>query len=270
MKIVSLVPVLLVFLLSHTRLIAQEGERILRNDFEKFYRAFDVTGGIIIFDEQQNNYLVYNKELVDKRLPPASTFKIVNSLIALETGAIGDENEVIRWDSVQRSFPGWNSDNNLTTAYKYSVVWFYQELARRTGPKQMRHWIDKVNYGNNDLSGGIDKFWLTGGLRISPAEQVKMLVRLNHSELPFSPKTIETVKKIMIAKETPDYTLRAKTGWRDEDARDIGWYVGYVVRGDKTYYFANCIMSPPENKNFAKARIEIVLNILKELKIIEE
>ncbi|HKB86194.1 MAG TPA: penicillin-binding transpeptidase domain-containing protein, partial [Ignavibacteriaceae bacterium] len=145
------------------------------NEWKIFYDNHKVTGCIVIYELNENKYVIYNKERCDQRFLPASTFKILNSLIALETGVIKDENEIIPWDSVARQFDKWNSDQTLRTAIKYSAVWAYQELARRIGQERMQHFVDTVRYGNCNIGGGIDHFWLDGALQISPIEQVEFL-----------------------------------------------------------------------------------------------
>ena len=242
-----------------------------RDDFKKYYDQFDVEGSFVLYDPQADKYIFYNQEQSEHTFSPASTYKICNSLIGLETGVIKDENFVIPWDSVTRQNPNWNSDHDLKTAFKNSTVWYYQELARRVGGQQMKYWLDKANYGNADTSGGIDKFWLTGGLRISPKQQIDFLKRLHDNQLPFSKRSVDIVKNIMIAKDTLHYVVRAKTGWGGQDNKDIGWYVGYLETKNKVYYFANCIQSSDiNNNNFANARIDIVYLILDDLKLIDK
>ena len=243
----------------------------IRTDFKKYYDQFSVEGSFALYDPQADKYIFYNKDQFGQDFSPASTYKICNSLIGLETGVINDENFVIPWDSVTRHNPKWNSDHDLKTAFKNSTVWYYQELARRVGGQQMKYWLDKANYGNADTSGGIDEFWLTGGLRISPQQQIEFLQRLHDNELPFSHRSMDIVKSIMIAKDTLDYVVRAKTGWSDEDKRMVGWYVGYIEKNGNTYYFVNCIQSTDFDKpDFAKARIDIAYQILDNLKLTAE
>jgi beta-lactamase class D len=250
---------------------AQKQTTEIREDFKKYYDQFNVDGSFVLYDPQTDKYIFYNQDQFEQTFSPASTYKICNSLIGLETGVIKDENFVIPWDSVTRQNPNWNSDQNLKTAFKNSTVWYYQELARRVGGQQMKYWLDKANYGNADTSGGIDKFWLTGGLRISPKQQIDFLKRLHNNELPFSQRSVDIVKNIMIAKDTLDYVVRAKTGWGRQDNKDVGWYVGYLETKDKVYYFANCIQSADlNNKDFANARIDIVYLILDDLKLTDK
>jgi beta-lactamase class D len=243
----------------------------IRDDFKKYYDKFNVDGSFVLYDQQQDKFIFYNMEQFNQNFSPASTFKICNSLIGLETGVIKDENFVIPWDSVTRQIPNWNSNQDLKTAFKNSTVWYYQELARRVGGQQMKFWLEKAHYGNADTTGGIDKFWLTGGLRISPEQQIDFLKRLHDNKLPFSNRSVDIVKKIMIAKDTLDYVVRAKTGWSDEEKRIVGWYVGYVEKNNNVYYFANCIQSSDlDNNDFARARIEIAYKILNDLKVTKE
>jgi len=163
----------------------------------------------------------------------------------------------------------WNKDQDLKAAFRNSTVPYFQELARRVGGKRMKYWLDKAKYGNADTSGGIDRFWLTGGLRITPEQQVKFLVRLYKNDLPFSTKSIDIVKVIMIAQDTIGFVLRAKTGWSEQDSKNIGWCVGYLETGAGTYFFSTCIQCADQaNPDFAKARREITLSILKTLKLL--
>ena len=131
----------------------------------------------------------------------------------------------------------------------------------------MQKFIDFTGYGNKDIDGGIDLFWLQGDLRITPQQQIDFLIKLHTDSLPFSKRTLDIVKDIMIFEKTDDYILRAKTGWAMRFNPGIGWFVGYVERENDFYFFA---MNININKNEdTEARISITKNILKELKIIE-
>lgn len=249
-------------------LYAQNQGTETRNDFKKYYDQFKVDGSFLLYDQNNNKYVVYNQAQTKEQFTPASTYKICNSLIGLETGVIQDENFVIQWDSVTRQNPKWNKDQDLKSAFRNSTVWYYQELARRVGAERMKYWLDKANYGNTDTSGGIDLFWLTGGLRISPEQEIDFLKRLYNNQLPFSQRTMDIVKNIMIFEQTAFYTIRSKTGWGEQDKKDIGWYVGYIETNGNVYYFANCIQtSDPNNNDFARARIDITTQILADLKL---
>ncbi|MBK9801210.1 MAG: class D beta-lactamase [Bacteroidetes bacterium] len=178
----------------------------IHNDFKKYYDQFNVEGSFVLYDRQADKYVFYNQNQYNQTFSPASTFKIFNSLIGLETGVINDKHFVIHWDSVARN-PVWDKDHDLQTAFTNSTVWYYQELARRVGEQRMKYWLDKSNYGNTDTSGGIDQFWLTGGLRISPKQQIDFLKQLHDNQLPFSKRSVDIVKDIMITKDTLGYVI---------------------------------------------------------------
>ncbi|RYU94563.1 class D beta-lactamase [Emticicia agri] len=239
-------------------------------DFSQYFKEKDVEGGFFLYDYQKKEYIVSDKAEFVRPTSPASTFKIPNSLIALETGVIKDENEVIKWDGQKRRIETWNTDHDLKNAYKNSTVWFYQELARRIGEKNYQQYLQALDYGNKDISAGLTTFWLGSSLNISPKNQIEFLVKLHEEKLPFSARTFEIVKRIMIREKTADYVLRAKTGWYDTPPKDIGWYVGYIEKKDNIYFFATRIYKPVEKDmpNFGADRIEITNTILKKLGII--
>jgi beta-lactamase class D len=165
---------------------------------------------------------------------PASTFKIPNSLIALETGAIPDESTVLKWDGRDRGSEGWNADQDMRTALRRSTVWFYQELARRVGAERMHDWLKRLAYGNRKATPRIDSFWLNGDLRITPNEQIEFLERLQRGKLPVSERSLRIVREILIVDRGPGWVLRAKTGSTGQPG--IGWYVGWVERDDGAAY----------------------------------
>lgn len=73
----------------------------------------------------------------------------------------------------------------------------------------------QVGYGNGKIGNqaDIDKFWLEGELRITPHQQIQFLRRFYNNDLPFSQRSLAIVKDILVVEKTPDYTIRAKTGW---------------------------------------------------------
>ena len=235
--------------------------------FSKYFDEYGHEGCFILYDLKNDLYTKYNPERCAERFIPASTFKIFNSLVGLETGVVKDEFEVFKWDSVKRFYDMWNQDLDMINAFKYSAVWYYQELARRIGEEKMQNYVSLNDYGNENISGGIDKFWLDGGLRISANEQIEMLIKLYHNELKFSNRSMEIVKRIMIYDETKNYTIRAKTGWALREEDQIGWFVGYIEKENNVYFFVTNLQSKKPEEGFV-SRKEITIKILKELKIL--
>jgi beta-lactamase class D len=239
-------------------------------DWGNYFEKEKVQGCFLLYNLQRDEYVSYNRGRVDTGFLPASTYKIFNSLVALETRAVRDETEVLKWDGIKRMFPAWDQDQNMREAIKNSTVWFYQEMARRIGQTRMQHYVNLAHYGNRNIGGGIDHFWLDGRLRITAKGQIDLLVKLHRNQLPFSPRAVNIVKDILINEKTDQYILRAKTGWAglgDKSAPQIGWWVGYIERGDKAYFFAmNIDIKEDED---AGARMNLTRNILREMKIIE-
>ncbi len=231
--------------------------------------ATGFVGTVLVYNLNDNSYQAAHAERIERPLIPASTFKILNSLIALETGVVADEGTVIPWDGIVSVRRELNRDLDLQTAFRLSSVAHYQELARRIGSERMQQFIDAVDYGNRDISGGTDQFWLTGGLRISPREQIDFLRRLYRGDLPFSVVTIDTVKEMMAAERTSDYAIRAKTGWAvlPEDS-NVGWWVGWVERGDQVDFFATVLEASAPDETFGPTREDITRTVLVELGVL--
>ncbi|MCT7960504.1 class D beta-lactamase [Laspinema sp. D1] len=250
---------------------APVSEEIAQNlNFEQHFQELGVEGSIIIA-ELNGNLWQHNPQRNQTAFPTASTFKIINSLIALETGVIPNELAVLTWDGIPRAIPTWNRDLNLREAFKLSAVWFYQVLARRIGYERMQQWITQVGYGNQNIGTkeDIDRFWLEGNLQITPQQQVQFLRRLYENDLPFSEQTLTLVKEIMIYEQTPDYTIRAKTGWfgfGDESLQNIGWFVGYVETKNNAYFFATNI--DVNKQEDGVARIELTRRCLQDMGVL--
>ncbi len=236
--------------------------------FKKHFQELGVDGSIIIYDLNKDRTYQHNPQRNQTTFLPASTFKILNSLISLETQVIPNELSILTWDGIDRKLPEWNRDLNMKEAIKVSAVWFYQVLARRVGHEQMQKWITQVGYGNQKIGGkeDIDKFWLEGKLRITPQAQIQFLRSLYKGELPFSKRSISIVKEIMIVEQTPDYIIRGKTGTIDNPQAPIGWYVGYLEKSKNAYFFATNI--DIRTKADAAARKELTRRCLKDLALI--
>lgn len=219
-----------------------------RSDWGPFFEGR--LGCFVLFDALAESYSVWNAERAQTDFLPASTFKIPNSLIALETGVVPDLDTVIPWDGIERPFKQWNCDHTLGSALRNSVVPVYQEIARRVGETRMQEWVDRLDYGNRDIRGGIDVFWLEGGLRITALEQIRFLRRLHAGELPFSSASQAFVRQILLNEETDLYRLYAKTGFALRVSPGVAWWVGWVDRGEQTWLFA-CNL---DASSFAEAR----------------
>ena len=259
MRIKGLTIVLILTLLG----LASCKEQKSTDNWKKFFQEKNVNGTFVLKNMDTNKTLIYNKERSDKEIVPASTFQILNSMIALQEASIASINDTIKWDGINRSFDLWNKDQTMKSALPISCVWFYQELAHRTGNEKMQEWIDNTNYGNKKIENKIDRFWLDGNLAISANEQIDFLEKLVKNELPFDKNIQETVKGILITDSTKKYIIHSKTGW----SQNIGWNVGYIETKDNVWIFALNI--DMENLSEGKLRQKLTYDILKEQKIIE-
>lgn len=233
------------------------------NSLKKYFDSAKVDGCFSMVNNQTGAVTVYNMKLDTQRVLPASTFKIVNSLIGLETGRITDEKMLIKWDGVKRWNEDWNKDLTMEEAFKVSAVNYYQEVARRIGRDTMKQWIDSLHYGNMNISGPIDSFWLNNTLKISPDEQLGLVKKLYFDKLPFQKRTQQIVRDVMLQEDNTQYKLSYKTGWGfDEMQNAIGWIVGWVEENRHVYFFVLLIKSPDKNIDMKNVRINILKNIL--------
>jgi beta-lactamase class D len=190
-----------------------------------------------------DDYLVISSDNTRSGEPmlPASTFKIPNSLIALETGVVEDpDKDVFKWDGITRPIEAWNRDHTMRSAIAASAVPVYQEIARRIGQERMQKYVDLLEYGNRDIGGGIDQFWLTGNLRIDPVQQVDFVDRLRRGVLPISKRSQDLVRDILPVTKVGDSTIRAKSGLlgAERGQASLGWMVGWAEKGSAQTVFA--------------------------------
>jgi beta-lactamase class D len=241
-------------------------------DLSPFFK--DTKGAFVLYDLKNDRYIRYNERRCRERFSPKSTFKIPNSLIGLETGVIRDADFVIPWNREkyppqdnwdQEPFKHWAQDHVLRSAIKYSVVWYYRELALRVGQQRMKKYVKAFAYGNEDISGGIDNFWLGGGLKISADEQVEFLKKFYAGRLPVSQRSTAIVKDILVLEKTPAYTLSAKTGGGSiAEGTYIGWFVGYLETQGNVYFFA-CNIEGTSYPEIREKRIDLTKRVLTEL-----
>lgn len=219
----------------------------------------------VIADRRLGKTFDSNPNLSRALFLPCSTFKIPNTLIGLETGVIPDENFVLPWDGVTRRFPAWNKDLNLREAIAASAVPYYQEVARRIGRDRMQTWLNRFGYGNRDISGPIDDFWLHGPLRITPLEQIAFLERLHKGELGIQPRNLTILKSIIRSEPAPGITMYSKTGWGFDLMPEVAWLVGWIEKDNQPSFFATIVTGTPSPKPLTQLRTELTLEHLRKL-----
>lgn len=224
-------------------------------------------GCFLLYDLKQDKYVVrHNEEQCQKRLPPMSTFKVPNALIGLDLGILQDENTTYKWDGIQYQIKEWEQDQTLATAMTYSAVWYFQKIASQVGEDAYKQYLDKFKYGNKDISDGLTTFWLGSSLKITAEEQIDFLNRMYRNQLPVSPKSLETVKKILVLEKLDDAELSGKTG--TAKGEKLGWFVGHLDSQGKEFTFVTNIEA--ESGATGRRAKAITKDLLKELRLYSE
>ena len=238
----------------------------INDDLKKYFDAKKVDGCFTMLNNADGTITVYNMALDTMRVTPASTFEMVNSLIALQTGIVTDTNMILKWDGITRSNKDWNSNLTLANAFRVNSVPHFQELARRIGRDTLHQWIDSISYGNKNINGAIDSFWLNNNLKISPDEQLGFLKKLYFDQLPFRKSEQEAVRSMMLQEENTLYKLSYKTGLGlDEQNNAIGWLAGWIEENRHVYFFVTLVKTPDKEVDMRSVRLNITKDILKDL-----
>ncbi|HLD51958.1 MAG TPA: penicillin-binding transpeptidase domain-containing protein [Sediminibacterium sp.] len=225
----------------------------VNEEIGKYFDSTGVKGTFALFDNGTGDFTIYNlNRYKDSAYSPASTFKVVHSLIALETGVVSDEKMTIQLDSAV----------TMETAFKNSIVPYYQEVARRIGKDTMQFWLDSLQYGNHSIGKSIDSFWLNNTIKLTPDEQLGIMKRLFFNQLPFQKRTHEIVKRMMLRESNANYQLSYKTGLTyNENGDQLGWVIGWIEENKHPYFFV-LNMEAPSNISLVDARILLLKKIL--------
>lgn len=239
------------------------------DELRKYFDAHHVTGTFGMFNNGTGEFTIYNlQRFRDSAYLPASTFKIINSLIGIETGRVKDSAAVIKWDGITRPIKEWNQNLTMEKAFEYSAVPWYQELARRIGRDTMQQWLDTLGYGSlvtkPVIGENLDTFWLDNSVKVTADEQLGLVKRLYFGQLPFQPRSQRIVKNMMLRETHPTYSLSYKTGWATTDKNHaLGWIVGWLEENRHPFFFVLQIESPDPAFNMAGVREKMLKDILR-------
>ena len=254
----------------------QHLEWLIKPEFKKYFDACNVNGSIVIYDNSKGQYILSDTIGSNQGTLPASTFKIANLLIALETKTIANVNEVVKWpgstDTIKYGYrPEIYHDMSVKEAFEKSAGWVFVELAKKIGRENYKKFLGLCSYGNVDLSQKEDDFWNFGAFAISPMQQIQFLKNLYNEKLPFSKTNIDIVKKVMVSEQTGQFTIRSKTGWTRENGMNTGWWVGYLENRSGVYFFATRLLQDRKfnGADFGNCRKEITIRVLSDLDIIK-
>jgi beta-lactamase class D len=183
---------------------------------------------------------------------PYSTFKIANALIGLHLGLLEGPDATMVYD--KKAYPpkswwsdDWKHDQPLRTAMEVSAVPLFRRLAKQIGADAMKTNLDAFEYGNRNIAGGQDSFWLDGELRISARQQVDFLTKLVSQKLPVAENVFSALREVLRKDDRGTAQVYGKTGGGPLEDGEVGvagegpmlgWMVGWVEHDDGTFVYA--------------------------------
>lgn len=239
--------------------------------FQKILDSAQVKGSILFFNPDNNTYHSNDFNWATSGKLPASTFKIPNSIIALETDVVQSDTTLLKWDGKKRAMKIWEEDLTLKQAFQKSCVPCYQEIARKIGVERMTEYLTMLDYGSMDVNASnLDMFWLEGNSKINQFQQIDFLSRFYNSELPISEETHKIMKRVMHIESTEPFRISGKTGLSIRDGNHNGWFVGYIEYGTRKFFFATNI-EPKQSTytdTFNENRMAVTIEAFKSLELI--
>jgi beta-lactamase class D len=242
---------------------------------KKYFDESKVNGCFGMFDNGHGSFTIYNTaQFRDSAYLPASTFKIVNSLIGIETGRVKDDSTVIPWDGRPVTREECNRDLSMYNAFRISCPNWYQQLARMIGRDTMQRWLDTLGYGQRygkfTIQNNLDTFWLDNSAKITADEQLGLVKKLYFDQLPFQQRTHGIVRRMMLMEDNANYALSYKTGWgTTEKGHALGWIIGWIEENRHPYFFVLQVEHPDKNFNLGPVRLKILKDILKQYGFME-
>ncbi len=132
---------------------------------------------------------------------------------ALENKILDSDNSTRIWSGEKFWNEDWNKDIDFSEAFHTSCVWYYRQLIDDIGKDMMQKELDKLQYGNCDISDwegrlntnndnrALTGFWIESSLMISPKEQVEVMERIFGEKSDYSEETQNELKKVMLVSE---------------------------------------------------------------------
>ena len=270
-----LIAVLLLGLAPKLSVFAAEEEHYQFNEAAKNVSYINLTsyfdgyaGSFVLYDTDSDIWQIYNPEYAAMRVSPDSTYKLYDALLGLETGIITPGYSVMPWDNISYPFESWNDDQDLNSAMRNSVNWYFQNIDKQAGAAVVKQYFQKISYGNQDTSGGLTFYWIESSLKISPIEQVELLRKFYYNAFQCSPENIDAVKNSILLSSFANGSLYGKTGSGQVNGQNVnGWFVGYVEQSYHTYFFAVNIQS--KDNATGSAAVKIAQAVLNDLNIYE-
>lgn len=230
--------------------------------FKTYFDSAQVDGSFCLYDNGHNDFKIYDKDQYLKQISPVNTFDIVTSMIGLETGKVVDQKMIIHWDGVVRK-PEWDKDLTMEAAFKTNATPYFQELARRLGKDTLKIFLDTLAYGNKNIQGAVDSFWLNDSLQVSPDETLGLVKKLYFKQLPFQKHTQELMTEIMSMESNSSYNLSYKTGnGFNKSGLPLGWVVGWIEENRHPYFFVLTVQGRAKDQDVAQTSLQLLKKLL--------
>lgn len=218
-------------------------------DWARYFEGLN--GAAVLYDPSAMRYTVYNRELSQTRRSPCSTFKIISSLAALESGTIDPDDSLRIWSGETFWNEDWNHDMEFQEAFRVSCVWYFREIINEIGQGTMQRELDRLQYGNCDSSDwegrqntnnsnrALTGFWIESSLMISPQEQTEVMERIFGDNSVYSQRTLDALRQAMLTEqEEKEISVYGKTGMGKAEGVVVdAWFTGFAERAEGPLYF---------------------------------
>lgn len=189
---------------------------------------------------------------IEERVTPASSFKIVLSLMGYDARVLQDEKTPI-WhfqEGYDDFLESWKLSQTPQTWMNLSCIWFSKMIALELGLETIEQYLTSLKYGNQDFSTGmippgpLNPAWVSSSLKISPKEQVEFIQKMVRGELTISNHALQMTKNLLFKEEIArGWNLFGKTGLGstiDENGKKlkVRWFVGWVESAQNFFPFA--------------------------------
>lgn len=212
-------------------------EKVSVTDLSACFDGFE--GSFVLYDLKADTWIVHDMDRAVSRVSPNSTYKIYDALFALEEGIITPEDSFMAWDGTTYPFEEWNTGQDLHSAMRSSVNWYFQNNDGQLGASAVKDYVRKIGYGNENTNADLSSYWMQSTLKISPVEQVTLLTALYHNSFAFARKNVDAVMDAICLSSSENGSFYGKTGTGRVDGRDVnGWFVGFAETGDNAYFFS--------------------------------
>jgi beta-lactamase class D len=240
------------------------------DNLKKYFDSSHATGCFGLYDNAKGHFAIYNlPRFRDSLYSPASTFKIVHSLIGLQTGRVTNEKTAFAWNGVQTGNKDCERDMNMEDAFRISCPAWYQQLALKIGKDTLQQWLDTLGYaskkGRFAITNNANKFWLDNTLKITADEELGLMKKLYFDQLPFQKRPQEIVRKMMLWENNANYKLSYKTGLAIlPNTHQLGWMVGWIEENKRPYFFVLQVELANAEQDMKAIRTNLLQQILKQ------